>query len=116
MILWLLLTACFVFLVDVDPHTKELRDRLRKRSRFFRMMTTCPACPFGWGAAAAEILVRTGAFVPGWLRDSLPWFVSDAIGPVLASAAGVGLGCLVMYLSPFAAMAAAASRRERNGS
>ncbi len=103
MIPWLLFCSCAAFLLAGDPHTADQRRRLAERWSFYRAISKCPACSFGWAGAAAEIVVQTRQFVPAWIEPQLPWWASSALGPVCAAAAGVGLGYFVMWLSPLAA-------------
>ena len=110
MILWLLLTICGAYFLAAEPHLAGRRKKLAERSALFRELIRCPPCCYGWASLVVEAVVRTGVFVPGWLRSSLPCVAVEAITPVLAAAAGIGLGALMVTLSPLTAALAGRSK------
>lgn len=100
MTIWLLWTAALAFLLSADPHTKARRESLRTRWSFYRDITSCPPCSFGWSGCLVEIVVRSRAFVPDEWHQLLAWWSLDMLAPLCAAAAGLGLGYLIEWMSP----------------
>lgn len=100
MIVWFLWTAALAFLLAADPHTKARREHLRERFSFYRDVTSCPPCTFGWSGCLVEIAILSHSFVPGLWCELLPWWAMDMLSPLCSAAAGLGLGYLIEWLSP----------------
>jgi hypothetical protein len=102
MIGWVLLSLCGAYFVLAEPHIAAGRKRLAERSRFFHELIRCIPCALGWSGAFTEAFLHRHTFVPDWLDTILPWWATDALAPPIAAAAAIGLGYLVMVVSPMA--------------
>lgn len=103
MTLWLLLTLAGAYLLAVHPQLAQQRKRLAERWTFFRKLTSCLPCSCAWPGAFAAAALHERAFVPPWFEASVPWFVTDAIVPVVAFFCGMAVGYAVEALSPLKA-------------
>lgn len=103
MILWLMLTLAGGYILAMEPHLAPRRKWLAERWSFFRKLTSCLPCSSAWPGAFAAAVLHEHAFVPAWFERAVPWFVTDAVVPVVAFFCGMAIGAVVEALSPLKA-------------
>lgn len=103
MTLWLLLTLAGGYILAMEPHLAPRRKWLADRWGFYGKMIVCLPCSSAWPGAFAAAALHEHAFVPSWFERAVPWFVTDAVAPVVAFFCGMAIGYVVEAVSPMTA-------------
>lgn len=103
MMVWILLTLAGGYVLAIEPHLSAARKRLADHWAFFRGMTSCIPCSSAWPGAFAAAALHENGFVPAWFERAVPWFVTDAVVPIVAFFCGMAIGYVVEAISPMTA-------------